>query len=221
MGSLTSPDLDQSAFTGTRRHQQSADVIRRSLAFFLPVAVLAVLGSGLVYLEVQQDLRSGANDPQFQMAEDAAAKLSTGATPAFVVNRAAGVDLSTSLATFVIVFDSNHNVLASDASLDGGVPVPPAGMLQAATPDSPSAVTWEPRTGVRVAAVTAAWNGGFVLVGRSLSRVEQQEDNAGLIASVSLVCILAALALASLTAAWLWPRSRADVQVSQGEAINN
>jgi hypothetical protein len=221
MAGLASPDLEQADVTSTRRHKQSADVIRRSLAFFLPVAVLAVLGSGLIYLEVQQDLRSGANDPQFQMAEDAAAKLNTGATPSFVVNRAAGVDLSTSLATFVIVFDSNHNVLASDATLDGGVPVPPAGMLQAATPDSPSAVTWEPRSGVRVAAVTAAWNGGFVLVGRSLRRVEQQEDNAGLIASVSLVCILAGLAFASLAAAWLWPRRRSSVQVSQREASDN
>jgi hypothetical protein len=199
---------------GTR----GADIIRRSLAFFLPVAVLAVLGSGLVYLEVQQDLRSGANDPQFQMAEDAAAKLDTGVTPTFVVNRAAVVDLSTSLATFVIVFDSSHKVLASDASLDGGVPVPPAGMLQAATPDSPNAVTWEPRNGVRVATVTAAWNGGFVLVGRSLSRVEHEEDNAALIAGAALACILAALALASLAAAWLWPRNQAGGGTSQAAA---
>jgi hypothetical protein len=148
------------------------------------------------------------------MAEDAASKLNTGATPAFVVNRAAVVDLSTSLATFVIVFDSKHNVLASDASLDGGVPVPPAGLLESATPGTPNAVTWEPQAGVRVATVTAAWNGGFVLVGRSLSRVERLEDNAGLIAGASLTCILAALALASLAAAWLWPRNQAGGRAS-------
>ena len=50
-------------------------VVRRALAFFLPVAVLATLCCGFVYTAVQQDLRMGANDPQLQLAEDAAAFL--------------------------------------------------------------------------------------------------------------------------------------------------
>ena len=182
-------------------------LLRRAVAFFLPVAVLATLACGLIYIEVQQELRSGANDPQLQLAEDAAAHLDTGATPASVVDRGTTVDPSTSLAPFVIVLDANDNVLAADATLSGGVPVPPQGMLDAARSDSPSSVTWQPYGGVRIAAVTVAWKGGFVLAGRSLSRVEQRESNAGLIAGSALLCILAALALASFAAAWLWPRS--------------
>ena len=46
--------------------------LRRTLAFFLPVAVLATLCCGLVYAALQHDLRTGANDPQIQLAEDTA-----------------------------------------------------------------------------------------------------------------------------------------------------
>jgi hypothetical protein len=184
------------------------DFLRRALALFLPVAVLATLACGLIYLEVQQGLRSGANDPQFQLAEDAAARLDAGATPASVVDASRTVDPSSSLAPFVIVFDANHTVLATDATLDGGSPVPPRGVLDAAHPGAPSTVTWQPRNGVRIAAVTVAWKGGFVLAGRSLQRVEEQESNAELIAGVAWLPMMAGLALASFAAAWLWPWSR-------------
>ena len=184
------------------------EVLRRALAFFLPVAVLATLACGLVYLETQQSLRSGANDPQFQIAQDAAARLDAGAAPSSVVDASRTVDPSSSLAPFLIVFAANHTVLATDATLDGGSPVPPHGVLDAARPGSPSTVTWQPRSGVRIAAVTVAWKGGFVLAGRSLQRVEEQESNAQLIAGAAWLPIMAALALASLAAAWLWPWSR-------------
>jgi hypothetical protein len=117
------------------------------------------------------------------------------------------VDLATSLATFTIVFDASHSVLASDATLDGGRPAPPAGVLDAAVPGSPNAVTWQPRDGIRIAAVVVAWPGGTVLVGRSLRRVEQQESTAELLAGAAWLAMLAALAVASVAAAWLWPRA--------------
>jgi hypothetical protein len=195
-------------------HAPSTDVIRRALAFFIPLAVLATAGCGLVALEIQQGLRSGANDPQFQLADDAATRLNAGSNPALVLDRATPVDLSTSLAPFTIVFDSSHKVLAANARLDGGIPVPPAGMLDAAGSGSPNAVTWQPRDGVRIATVTVTWSGGFVLVGRSLSRVEQQESTAEFLAGAALPATLAVLALASLLSAWLWPIGRPGKLVS-------
>ena len=186
-----------------------SEILRRTMAFFLPVAVLATLACGLIYVEVQQELRGGANDPQIQLAEDAAARLDAGAPPGSIVDRSVTIDPSASLAPFVIVFDSNHAVLTTNARLEGGVPVPPRAMLDAAVPGSPSTVTWQPYEGVRIAAVTVAWKGGFVLAGRSLRRVEQREWNAELIAGSAWLCIMAALALASFAAAWLWPRSPA------------
>ena len=187
--------------------QAGSGLVRRAAAIFLPVAVLATALCGLVYLEVQQGLRSSANDPQYQLAEDAAARLDGGAAPNSVVDSANPVDLADGLGTFLIVFDTSHAVVATSATLDGGSPAPPKAVLDAARAGSPSAVTWQPREGVRVAAVTVAWKGGFVLAGRSLRRVEQQESNAELIAGAAWSCALVALALASFAAAWLWPRA--------------
>lgn len=184
-------------------------LLRRAVAVFLPLAVLATLTCGLVYAEVQQDQRSGANDPQFQVAEDAVAALNAGAKPEAVVDSSRTIDPSSSLATFVIVFDANHSVLATNAALDGGQPAPPAGVLDAAVPGSPNAVTWQPSSGVRIATVVVAWKGGTVLAGRSLSRVEQREFNAGLIAGAAWLAMLVALAAASVGGAWLWPKAPA------------
>lgn len=185
--------------------------LRRAAAIFLPLAVLATAICGLAYAETQQVLRSGANDPQFQLAEDGAARLDAGADGATVADSSRTIDLAASLAPFVIVFDTNGQVLASNATLDGGSPAPPRGVLAAARPGSPNAVTWQPRDGVRIAAVVVAWKGGTVLAGRSLRLVEQREANAELIAGAAWLAMLAALAAASTLAAWLWPRREAAV----------
>jgi len=196
--------------TNVRTGSGTSTLVRRALAFFLPVAVLATLTCGLIYAEVQQDQRSGANDPQVQMAEDAAARLDAGASPASAIQTTRTVDLAASLAPFTIVFDGGHALLATDATLDGGQPAPPAGVLDAARPGSPNVVTWQPRAGVRIAAVVMAWHGGTILVGRSLRRVEEQESNAELIAGAAWLVMLADLAAASAAAAWSWPRGSAS-----------
>ena len=185
------------------------DLSRRAVAIFLPLAVLATLTCGLVYVEVQQALRSGANDPQYQMAEDAASRLDAGSRPADLVDTANTVDAATSLAAFTIIFDSAGRVLASEVTLDGGQPVPPGGVLRAAKPGSPNAVTWQPREGVRIASVTVAWSGGTVLAGRSLRRVEEQEWNSELIAGAAWLVALVGLAGAAIAAAWVWPSGAA------------
>ena len=179
-------------------------LVRRALAFFLPVAVLATLCCGLVYTAVQQDLRMGANDPQLQLAEDAARALDGGAQPSTLVG-STKVDVATSLAPFVVIFDASGNVLATDGQLDGHDPVPPPGVLDAARQNPPNKVTWEPRAGVRIASVTVPWHGGTVLAGRSLREVERQEDNILLVAAAAWLVMLGALALTALVAAWLWP----------------
>jgi hypothetical protein len=50
-------------------------VIRYTLKFWLPLAAAVTMLSGLVYIAVQQNMRIGANDPQIQLAEDAARAL--------------------------------------------------------------------------------------------------------------------------------------------------
>jgi hypothetical protein len=184
-----------------------SQLVRRALAFFLPVAVLATLCCGLVYAADQQDLRSGANDPQIQMAQDAASALDAGAQPTSLVS-VSRVDVAHSLAPFLVIFDSSGRVLATDGQLDGHDPIPPSGVLASAANNPPDIVTWQPRGGVRIAAVVVLWQGGTVLAGRSLAQVEIREDNALLIALAAWLAMLVALALASLAASWLWPADR-------------
>ena len=188
--------------------------LRRAFAVFLPVAVLATFSCGLVYTAVQQDLRMGANDPQLQLAEDAARALDAGAQPASLVGTST-VDVASSLASFVSIYDLSGNVLASGSRLDGHDPVPPPGVLDAARADSPNEVTWQPRAGVRIASVTVPWKGGTVLAGRSLREVERQQDNIFRIAGAAWLVMLVGLAVAALVASWLWPQSHPPLQVEK------
>jgi hypothetical protein len=180
---------------------------RRAIALFLPVAAAATLLVGLVYVETQQLLRLGGNDPQLQMAEDAATALDAGAGPDDVVGQTT-VDVAQSLAPFTVVFASSGAVLATDGQLDGQAPMPPIGVLEHARQDPPNTVTWQPRAGVRIATVTVPWSGGTVLVGRSLRVVEQREDVALELAVVAWLAIMGATAVTALIAGWLWPGAR-------------
>ncbi len=83
----------------------------------------------------------------------------------------------------------------------------PVGVLESARSSGRNAVTWQPRPGVRVATVTVPWGGGTVLAGRSLRLVEEEASNLELVVGVAWLAILAALAVAALIVARLWPRS--------------
>jgi hypothetical protein len=113
-------------------------------------------------------LRSGANDPQIQLAEDAARALDAGAQATSLVG-VDRVDVVQSLAPFLVVFDASGKVLATDGQFDGHDPIPPSGVLASAQENPPDMVTWQPRSGVRIAAAacgsrlslsrgTAAWS---------------------------------------------------------------
>jgi hypothetical protein len=84
--------------------------VKRILRRWLPMAFVITALCGLAYLVAQQVLRQDANDPQIQMAEDAAAALAHGGAVESVLP-AAQVDLAQSLAPFVIVFDDTGTPL--------------------------------------------------------------------------------------------------------------
>ena len=179
---------------------------RRAFAIFLPSAALATALCGLVYVAVQQDLRTGANDPQVQLAEDAAARLDAGASPSSVVGPAT-VDVARSLAPFVVVYDPSGSVLATDGQLDSGPPRVPSGVLAAARANGRNAISWQPRAGVRVATVTVPWQGGTVMAGRSLRLVEERESALEVMVGAAWVVTLAALAVTCFVAAAVWARA--------------
>jgi hypothetical protein len=173
--------------------------LRTVAAIFLPLAVLVTCLCVLIYVVVQQDLRTGANDPQQQLAEDAAAQLDRGATPSSVMSGLA-VDLGASLAPFVVVYGPSGAVLATSGQLDGQPPMIPAGVLAAAHANGIDKVTWQPQPGVRIATVSVPWDGGTVSAGRSLRVVEERESALELLVAGGWLATLAALAVASVGA---------------------
>jgi hypothetical protein len=186
-------------------HADHRILARRAVALFLPLVVVATALCGLVYVVAQQGLRSGANDPQVQLAEDAARALDAGTTPASVTGPVT-VDVARSLAPFVVVYDASGRPLASSGQLDGADPVPPLGVLDHATADQPNIVTWQPRPGVRVATVTSRWSGGTVMAGRSLREVERREDQVLLLVAAGWTATIVVLVAASLAAVLIAPR---------------
>jgi hypothetical protein len=193
---------------------------RRTLALFLPSAVVVTALAGLVYASVQQDQRSLANDPQLQLAEDAAARLTNGAQPQDVVT-GPQVDLSASLAPFITVVGPANEVLASTATLDGKTPVPPVGVLDAARAGGNDTVTWQPASDVRQAIVVIPFDAsagkGTVIVGRSLRAIEQRENLTLLASAGAWLVTLIALLVACRIAVALWGGGEPQPKDSTGE----
>jgi hypothetical protein len=138
-------------------------------------------------------------------------QLSSGAAPSGVLPPA--INLATSTAPFVIVYDSDFRVLASSARLHGRTPVPPA--LRALNRLASSArlagrtpvlsvgrvlgqlgdLTWQIRPGLSEAVSVESYDGphpGFVLGATSLQSISAEQTTLTWI--IALAC-LAALAL--------------------------
>ena len=158
---------------------------------WLPLAIATAGLCALVYLTVQQSLRMGANDPQIQMAEDAASSLNAGASVEIVVP-STKVEIADSLAPIVIVFDNSGKVLASSATLHGEVPTYPAGVLDYVRQKGQDRVTWQPEAGVRLATVAVPYNNGFVMAGRSLTEIEKRESQVESLSGLAMLGIWAA-----------------------------
>lgn len=177
-------------------------IILASIVQWLPLAVLAVLMCGLVYLAVQQSYRSSADDPQIQMALDARTALARGVSPSQLVP-AQTIDMAESLSPYLIIYDTSGRAVASSVTLDGQTPTPPPGVFDNARSKDMNKLTWMPQAGVRSAIVVIHYDNGYILAGRSLTVVEQREDN--LVQAVIAACIATLLAtfVAVLAAQWL------------------
>lgn len=164
----------------------------RVARMWIPLAVGLTLLSGLVYVTGQQVLRMSADDPQIQIARDAAYRLSQGATPESVVG-SDSVDVANELGTFVVVFDSSGAPIAGSGQLHGELAAPPKGVLDHARSSGEDRVTWQPQTGVRVASITESVDGdqkGFVFVGRSLKVAEEHIDTLGQLVTAGWLAIM-------------------------------
>lgn len=143
------------------------------LPSWLPLAVAISGLCGLVYLAVQQNIRSGADDPQIQIAGGVTENLNSGQDPTKIIPNF-NIDISKSLDVFVAVFDNDGKVKASSAQLNNLVV--PEGVFNYVRNHGENRFTWQPTAGVRSAVVVTKYKDGFVLVGRSLREVERRED---------------------------------------------
>ncbi len=160
--------------------------LRNIVKAWLPLAVATAAFCALVYVAVQQVERADANDPQIQMAEDAALALNGGAAVDSVVPPTP-VDLSASLAAFVVIYDRDGRPLAGSGRLDGRLPDYPKGALDSALQTGENRGTWQPAATVRVASVVVPYADGFVMAGRSLREVERREALTEAFSAITLV----------------------------------
>ena len=171
--------------------------VRALFRSWLPLAAAITGLCLLVYVTVQQSFRTGANDPQVQLAEDATSQLASGTRPESLraIVASPSVDMEQSLATFVIVYTERGTVLVGTGMLGGRVPVPPAGVFTFAREHGEERVSWQPTRRARIAAVvrhTTAGSGAFVLAGRSLREVEVRELSLRTMCAIAWMVLLTA-----------------------------
>jgi hypothetical protein len=149
--------------------------------FLIPyITAMAVcsLCLGVMYVSVQQNFRSNANDPQLQLATDIRNSLELGQSPEKWLP--GNIDLSGSLSPFVTFYDKNLQPVQSTGFLEGKFPLLPKGIFDFVNQHGEERVSWQPRRDIRMAMIVLAVKApdiGFVAVGRSLKEVEIRESN--------------------------------------------
>jgi hypothetical protein len=152
----------------------------RVTLIFLPIAAGLTLFCGVNYINEQQILRLGANEPQEWLAQDTVAKIASGSTVAQIAT-GTPIAIETDSAPYIDLYDSTGKPVAGTGYLHGWLPQIPIGVFAAALSTARNDqhnnfVTWQPEPGVREAIVIDPIPGGFVVAGRSLAYVEWEES---------------------------------------------
>lgn len=185
-------------------------VMYRTFKTWLPLAIAILLMAGLVDAAVQQNYRQSANDPQIQLTDDIAAAITSGAAaPDAIVQPNPTQDIASSLSTFVAIYSATGTPIGSSVVMDGKMPSMPSGVFDFAKMHGSDRFTWEPKKGLRIAAVVKPFSGpasGYVMAGRNLREIEVREHN------LLLMCLIAGLVawLLSFLAIWmmLWMETK-------------
>jgi hypothetical protein len=155
------------------------EVIRRPIFFHaVTLGFILTLMGGASALTFQQMLRRGADQPQLQMVQHYASELAAGRQPEQVLP-VGHIDLQQSLEPFATFYNDHGVPIASTGTLNQAIPVPPPGVFEHVRSHGSERVTWQPQPGVRIASVIQRIEGpnpGYLLAGRSLRIVEQQES---------------------------------------------
>jgi hypothetical protein len=186
------------------------------LVYAWVVGALLLTAVGVVVYGVgQQAARRAVDDVPRALLEQARDRLSAGVAPATAVGGPT-VDLSTSGAPFLLVYDSGHHLVASTATIAGAVPNLPPGVLDDAVARGEDRVSWQPRANVREAVVATPWRSPtaqrVVVAGASLAATETRTG--ALRDRVGVGWLLAELGLTAAVALAAARRVRADTSAS-------
>jgi len=166
----------------------------------LAIAIVGVIGFG--WLGLQQAYRNAADDPQVEMAKDAAAGINQHQPVSAVIPKTL-IDVKTSEAAFMVITDQDGKALATSGQLDGSAPIPPKGSLETAKKKGLNRLTWEPSKGLREATIIVPFDAsanshGYVIVARSIKEAERRETDLAHLAFAAAIVTLAASFLAAL-----------------------
>ncbi|HWP61424.1 MAG TPA: hypothetical protein VN495_02380 [Candidatus Paceibacterota bacterium] len=181
--------------------------IRKIILSWLPLAVAITGLCLLIHLTVQQNYRQSLNDPQIQMAEDAANQIDSGVAPGALFGGIKATDIGASLSPWLAVFDSSGTMIVSSGSLDGQALKLPDGLFDVSSWRGPivghhlvsnsneDIVSWQPRLDVRQAIVIIPAGKYFVVAGRNMREVENREAALGTFVFLAWICIMSATLL--------------------------
>ncbi|HMQ02101.1 MAG TPA: hypothetical protein PKD79_03470 [Candidatus Doudnabacteria bacterium] len=172
----------------------------RAIAIFLTLAVvISVLFVSICY-SARTVMRQAANDPQIEVTDQVTNIVRQGVPIDAIVSGAEQIDMASSKALFVMIFDNNRTLVGSSAQLEGEAPTAPSEAFDKAGTQADYRFDWEPRPGVKVAAIMKQIDDdAYVLAGRSLAEFETRTQTLkaplwiGWAISMLLALLLAAL----------------------------
>jgi hypothetical protein len=142
------------------------------------IAIITII-MGVIYVAVQQNYRSGANDPQMQLAYHIKEQLKKGKSIDMYFQKDT-IDLQKSLSIFVASYDENGSPLQSNAVIDGKLPQIPLSVIKFVKMHKEDWITWQPRQNIRLATgilSTGSTPVSYIAVGRSLKNAEDRISN--------------------------------------------
>ena len=188
---------------GSGFYRECMRIVDRLVPWIVGVFVVTI-AIAAVYLGLQQLNRSAADDAGGRLASQVISAGSVGAGPdaSTPAGPDARVDLATSLAPFFIVYDRSGTPVAGTGYLDGSLGRIPSGVVRSALANGTDRVTWQPRPGLRFAAVALKDGDRVVLAAQSLKPTEDRIDRLGM--ALVLGWVVAVFILAIGAAAHLW-----------------
>lgn len=174
------------------------------MRIWIPIAIAVTGLCAVSFGTVQQLYRQTLNDPQVQIAEDAAFALESGAKPATLIASSTKINIATSLRAFTVVYDKDLNPIVWSGEYEKKPPQPPRGVFEQAkgpegTGPGENRVTWQPDEDTRFAVVVVHVlnTDGYVLSGRNMREAEARMWDMQAIIGIAWLLILAATLLAT------------------------